>query len=67
MLQQGVQLLERFVQDGRGQVREPRDRQQIQFTGALNSGNSFVAFLNALGELDRTPCVLEWKTSAARY
>src|SRR6516164_7821924 len=32
MFQQGVQLLERFVQDGRVQIRRPRTRQQIQFT-----------------------------------
>jgi hypothetical protein len=67
MLQQGVQLLERFVQDGRVQVREPRSRQQIQFSRNLSSGNSFVAFVDAIGELDGTPCLLEWKTSSARH
>ena len=66
MLQQGVQLLERFVQDGRVQVSQP-NQQQIQFSRALGSGNSFVAFVDAIGELDGTPCVLEWKTSSARY
>jgi hypothetical protein len=67
MFQQGVQLLERFVQDGRVEIREPRTHQQIQFSRALSSGNSFVAFIDAIGELDGTPCVLEWKTSSARY
>lgn len=67
MLQQGVQLLERFVQDGRVEVPEPGSRQQIQFSRALNSRNSFVSFVDAIGELDGTPCVLEWKTSSARY
>jgi hypothetical protein len=33
----------------------------------LGSGDSFVAFVDAVGELDGTPCVLEWKTSSARY
>jgi hypothetical protein len=32
----------------------------------LSSGNSFVAFVDAVGELDSTPCVLVWKTSSAR-
>jgi hypothetical protein len=67
MLQQGVQLLERFVQDGRVQIRQPQGHQQIRFTRTLSSGNSFVAFVDAVGELDSTPCVLEWKTSSARY
>ena len=67
MLQQGVQLLERFVQDGRVSVPHPASQQQIQFTRTLRSGNGFVAYIDAIGELDRTPCVLEWKTSSARY
>ena len=67
MLQQGVHLLERFIQDGRVEIREPRSRQQIQFSRSLSNGNSFVAFVDAIGELDGIPCVLEWKTSSARY
>ncbi len=67
MLHQGAQLLERFVQDGRVHVPRPHSHQQVQFTRTLNSGNQFVAYIDALGELDGTPCVLEWKTSSARY
>jgi hypothetical protein len=67
MLQQGIQLLERFVQDGRVQVPRPRSQQQVQVTRKLASGNSFVGFIDAIGDLDSTPCVLEWKTSSARY
>jgi hypothetical protein len=67
MLRQGVQLLERFVQDGRVAIAEPRMQQQMQFTRRLSSGNTFVAYVDALGELDNQLCVLEWKTSSARY
>ncbi len=67
MLQQGVQLLERFVQDGRVHVRRPKTSQQVQFTRKVGSGNSFVAYVDAIGELDGTPCMLEWKTTSARY
>jgi hypothetical protein len=67
MFQQGIQLLERFIQDGRVQIRQPHSHQQIRFTRTLSSGNSFVAFVDAVGELDNTPCVLEWKTASARY
>jgi len=67
MLEQGIQLLERFVQDGRVQVPRPRSNQQVQFTRDLGRGNQFVAYIDAIGKLDRIPCVLEWKTTAARY
>src|ERR1700757_5531676 len=67
MLQQGTQLLERFIQDGRVRVRRPRSNQQIQFTRNLGPGNQFVAYIDAIGELDGNPCVLEWKTTSARY
>jgi hypothetical protein len=66
MLQQGVQLLERFVQDGRVSI-PCVVSQQIQFTRTLPSGDGFIAFIDAIGELDGVPCVLEWKTSSARY
>jgi CRISPR/Cas system-associated exonuclease Cas4 (RecB family) len=67
MLQQGVQLLERFVQDGRVTIPRAHNQQQVQFTRSLSSGNGFVAYIDAIGELDSTPCVLEWKTASARY
>jgi len=66
MFQQGVQLIERFVQDGRVQVCHPA-QQQIQFSRALSSVDNFVAYVDAIGELDGTPCVLEWKTASSRY
>jgi hypothetical protein len=67
MLQQGVQLLERFVQDGRVKIDRPKTHQQMQFTRALTSGSGFVSFVDAIGEVDGTTCVVEWKTSSARY
>src|ERR1019366_5370892 len=38
MFQQGIQLLERFTQDGRVQIRQPHSHQQIRFTRTLSSG-----------------------------
>ena len=67
MLQQGIQLLERFTQDGRVRIRHPRSTQQIQVNQTLGSGNDFVSYVDAIGELDGTRCVLEWKTTSARY
>ena len=67
MLQSGVQLLDRFAQDDRIRIRQPRDNLQIKFNKMLNQHNDFVAYVDAIGELDGTRCLLEWKTTASRY
>src|ERR1700745_4396689 len=67
MLHQGVQLLEHFDQDGRIRVRQPRKNLQIKFTRSLPKGNDFVAYIDAIGHLDGTRCLLEWKTNSTRY
>ncbi len=67
MLEQGTQLLERFVQDGRVHIPRPRSNQQIQFTRKLSAGDQFVAYIDAIGQLDKIQYVLDWKTTSARY
>jgi hypothetical protein len=67
MLQQGIQLLERFAQDDRIRVRQPRKNVQIKFTRPLSTGNAFIAYVDAIGHLDGTRCLLEWKTTSSRY
>ncbi len=67
MLQQGVQLLDRFCQDDRIRIRRPRQNQQIKFERPLSAGNDFVAYVDAIGQLDGSDCLLEWKTTSARY
>ena len=67
MLQSGVQLLDRFAQDDRIRIRQPRRNLQIKFTKPLSGQNGFVACVDAIGELDGTRCLLEWKTTASRY
>ena len=67
MLQSGVQLLDRFAQDDRVRIRQPRRNLQIKFTKPLAGQNDFVAYVDAIGELDGTRCLLEWKTTASRY
>src|SRR2546426_7577131 len=34
---------------------------------SLPNGNGFVAYIDALGHLDGTRCLLEWKTTSSRY
>jgi hypothetical protein len=65
MLQQGIQPQERFAQHDR--VRQPRRNSQVRFTKPLAGRNDVVAYVDAIGELDHTRCLLEWKTTASRY
>ena len=67
MLQSGVQLLDRFAQDDRIRIRQPRRNLQVKFTKPLAGQNDFVAYVDAIGELDGTRCLLEWKTTSSRY
>ena len=67
MLQQGIQLLDRFCQDDRIQIRQPRRNLQIKFVRPLLDKNDFVAYIDAIGKLDGTGSLLEWKTTSSRY
>jgi len=67
MLQQGIQLLERFAQDDRIRIRLPRRNLQIKFNRMISDKNDFVAYIDAVGKLDGTRCLLEWKTTSSRY
>ncbi|MBZ5684372.1 MAG: PD-(D/E)XK nuclease family protein [Acidobacteriia bacterium] len=66
MLEQGLMLLTRFCQDNRVEVPQPRQNLQIKFTRPIGR-NEFVAYIDAIGKLDRKRCLLEWKTSSCRY
>jgi hypothetical protein len=49
MLQQGIQLLDRFCQDDRIRIRQPRRNLQIKFTRRVSGKDDFVAYVNAIG------------------
>ncbi len=67
MLQQGIMLLDRFCQDDRVRIRQPRRNLQIKITRPLDYGREFIAYIDAIGKLDGTGCLLEWKTTSSRY
>jgi hypothetical protein len=67
MLRQGIMLLTRFCQEDRIRIRQPRRNLQIKFTRQVDQRNDFVAYIDAIGKLDGTRCLLEWKTSSSRY
>src|SRR6266853_1435072 len=67
MRQQGIQLLDRFCQDDRIRIRQPRRNLQIKFVRPVLNKNEFVAYVDAIGKLDGTGSLLEWKTTSSRY
>src|SRR6266699_5652673 len=67
MLDQVIQLLDRFCQEDRVRIRQPRRNLQIKFVRPLAAGNEFVAYVDAIGRLDDRACLLEWKTTSSRY
>ena len=46
---QGIQLLDRFAQDDRVRIRQPRRSLQIKFTRPFSGQNDFVAYVDARG------------------
>ena len=67
LVHQGVHLLERFAQDDRVKIHRPDQNLQVKMTRSLPGGNEFVAYIDALGKLDGTECLIDWKTTTARY
>ena len=67
MLQQGIMLLDRFCQDDRIRIRQPKRNLQIKFERQLSAANNFVAYIDAIGQVDGARCLIEWKTTSNRY
>jgi hypothetical protein len=67
LVHQGVHLLQRFAQDDRVRIRNPRKDLQIKFLQTLTGGGEFVAYLDAIGEIDGVRCLIDWKTTSSRY
>jgi len=57
MLEQGIQLLERFCQEDRVRIRQPHRNLQIKFVRPLSGQNEFVAYVDAVGRLDNQRCL----------
>jgi PD-(D/E)XK nuclease superfamily len=67
MLQQGIKLLELFAQHDRVEIRYPKRNLQIKVSRPLSAVSQFVGYIDAFGFVDATRCVIDWKTTAARY
>ena len=67
LVHQGVHLSQRFAQDDRVKIRRPEQDLQVKMVRSLPSDNEFVAYIDALGELDGTQCLIDWKTTTSRH
>ncbi len=67
VLTQGITLLERFCQENRVRIPNPTERLQVKVSRRLCANSEFVSYIDAIGELDQVPCLIEWKTTSARY
>jgi CRISPR/Cas system-associated exonuclease Cas4 (RecB family) len=67
MLTQGIQLLERFCQEDRVHIVDPKAHLQMKVVRQLSSKAEFISYVDAMGELDGISSIIEWKTSSARY
>jgi hypothetical protein len=67
LVHQGVHLLERFAQDERIRIADPQNNLQLKIVHRLPGGNDFLAYVDAIGELDGLRCIIDWKTTTARY
>jgi hypothetical protein len=67
LLHQGIRLLERFVRDNRIRIPDPEHDVQVKVVCDLPNGNQFLAYVDAIGEVDGVRCVIDWKTTSARY
>jgi len=67
LVHQGVHLLQRFAQDDRIKIHRPEQDLQVKMVRSLLGDNEFVAYLDAVGELDGTRCLIDWKTTTSRY
>ena len=67
LVHQGVHLLQKFAQDGRVSIPDPKGNLQLKLTRSLAGGNEFVSYIDAIGELDGKPCLIDWKTTTSRY
>ena len=67
VIHQGVHLLQKFVQDDRVRIHHPERELQVKLARDLPGNNEFVAYIDAMGELDGEQCLIDWKTTASRY
>jgi hypothetical protein len=67
VLQQGFVLLDRLAQDDRVEIRRPKRHLQVRVSKQLTGCRQFVAYIDAVGWVDGTRTIIDWKTSTCRF
>jgi hypothetical protein len=67
MFHGGLRLLECFAQHDRVNVPYPEENLQLKLVRKLSEGNTFISYVDAIGELDGRKCIIDWKTTTTRY
>jgi hypothetical protein len=67
MARQGIHLLEMFARNDRIRIPDPMQNLQVKVARVLSDDNDFVAYIDALGYLDNTYCLIDWKTTTSKY
>jgi len=67
LLHQGVHLLHMFAQEDRIRIRQPGKNLQLKMARSLPNGSEFVAYIDAIGEIDGQQYLIDWKTTSSRY
>ena len=67
LLQEGIHLLHMFGRDDRIRIEHPETNLQVKMQRPLGNGGEFVAYIDAVGEIDGQRFVIDWKTTTSRY
>lgn len=67
LVHQGIHLLHRMAQDDRIRIHRPQENLQLKMLRSLRNGSEFVAFIDAIGEIDGQRFLIDWKTTTSRY
>lgn len=67
MFEQGIKLLELFAQDDRVEIQSPARNLQVRVSKRLSATSEFVGYVDAYGFVDGRRCLIDWKTTGARY
>lgn len=67
LVHQGVHLLHRFAQDNRISLAHPKENLQLKILRPLPNGGEFVAYIDAIAEIDGRRYLIDWKTTTSRY
>jgi hypothetical protein len=67
LVHQGVHLLQRFAQDNRIHIAQPKENLQIKVVRDLSNSSQFLSYVDAIGEFDGIRCLMDWKTTTSRY